>query len=100
MPDPRDNPPTDDIARNAAKFIKAARKRLGLTQAELGAALGSAYRFTITRYETGERKPSLAVMLAIKYLLTQHVRAELRRKRVAKAAQDRAGLSGTKKPRP
>ncbi len=53
------------------KQLRAARAKLGLTQAQLGARLNVDMR-TIRKWEAGDRKIPGAVVLAMKYL-AEHV---------------------------
>jgi DNA-binding XRE family transcriptional regulator len=62
-----------------AEFIRDARERLAITQAELGRRIGRTRR-TIIRYEKGDEVP-IAVKLAIERLLSQSRRAATKKKR-------------------
>jgi len=53
------------------QFIKSARIKLGMTQAELAAALGIERR-SVMRYEQGRRRITQTTALAIKQVLAQH----------------------------
>jgi transcriptional regulator with XRE-family HTH domain len=65
------------MAMDTARFVKRARIKLGLTQAELGEKVGKERR-TIMRYERGEDLPA-AVHLAIKHLLSMSEQREQQR---------------------
>jgi putative transcriptional regulator len=54
--------------------IKESRKRAGLTQGQLAAAVGVG-RVSIARVETGTRKPSMALALKIARELGESVEA-------------------------
>jgi transcriptional regulator with XRE-family HTH domain len=45
-------------------FVRAHRRRLGLTQAELAALLGVASSTTVSRIERSKRTPTTSVMIA------------------------------------
>ncbi len=51
--------------------IKAARLRLGMTQAELAEALGYAHKQSISDLERGVNKPPTAVQMLLKMLIAQ-----------------------------
>jgi DNA-binding transcriptional regulator YiaG len=51
--------------------IKAARLRLGMTQAELAKALGYAHKQSISDLERGVNKPPTAVQMLLKMLIAQ-----------------------------
>ena len=61
-------PPAQRQRKTSAEFVRSARERLGLTQAELGDKLGLERR-TIMRYETGSSHLKLHVRYALMYLL-------------------------------
>jgi DNA-binding transcriptional regulator YiaG len=49
--------------------IKAARLRLGMTQAELAQALGYAYKQSVSDLERGVMKPSKTVLILLEMML-------------------------------
>ena len=51
--------------------IKAARLRLGMTQAELAKALGYGHKPSISDLERGVNKPPTAVQMLLKMLIAQ-----------------------------
>jgi transcriptional regulator with XRE-family HTH domain len=55
---------------NTANSIRLARKKLGITQAELANDLGVASN-TVARWERGELTPRPIVLVALKGLLTK-----------------------------
>ena len=55
---------TRDTIAEIARRIVAARERLGLTQADLGAAAGCA-KGTVSRIERGEYVPAIGTLLAL-----------------------------------
>jgi DNA-binding transcriptional regulator YiaG len=52
--------------------VRAARKRLGMSQAALGAALGASTR-TVEDWEGARRTPPAMLELALKWLLAERV---------------------------
>ena len=81
-------------AKNTAQLVRRARKKLGLTQAELGERLGLERR-TIIRFEQGEHLPT-QTRLAIRHLMTLHNRKLERR---AKKMPPGIGGTPTKAPK-
>jgi DNA-binding transcriptional regulator YiaG len=53
--------------------IKAARLRLGMTQAELAEALGYAHKQSISDLERGVNKPPTAVQMLLKMMLERDI---------------------------
>ena len=51
--------------------IKAARLRLGMTQAELAQALGYAHKQSVSDLERGVMKPSKTVLILLEMLIAQ-----------------------------
>jgi transcriptional regulator with XRE-family HTH domain len=66
------------IAFARGETIRMARTRMRMTQHELGQALDSLTTTTISRYETGTRMAPLMTVMAVRYLLLQHIRKILR----------------------
>jgi DNA-binding XRE family transcriptional regulator len=79
----------DPLALARGDIIRIARMRMGLTQHELGQALGSLTKVTLCRYEQGQRMPPLITVMAVKYLLLQHVRKIMREHRRAHKSQQK-----------
>jgi transcriptional regulator with XRE-family HTH domain len=58
-----------------AAEVRAARLRLGMTQAELAEALGYAHKQSISDLERGVNKPPKAVQMLLRMLIAQSDRA-------------------------
>jgi DNA-binding transcriptional regulator YiaG len=58
--------------------FRAARLRLGMTQAELAVALGYTHKQVVSAIETGKRKPGTAVRLLLAALIAQSGRTTIR----------------------
>ena len=78
----------DPLALARGDVIRIARVRMELTQHELGLALGTLTKVTICRYEQGQRMPPLITVMAVKYLLLQHVRKIMRERRRARKSEE------------
>jgi DNA-binding XRE family transcriptional regulator len=81
--------------KTSAEFVRSARERLGLTQAELANKL-ELERRTIMRYETGSSHLKLHVRYALMYLLS----TRRHKKRAAQGGEARRQrVRGTPQPR-
>ena len=58
-------PNANEMIQHLSSYVRSHRKRLGLTQAELGFLVGENNQSNITRYESGKRLPSAPILLAL-----------------------------------
>lgn len=56
------------MIQHLASHVRPYRKRLGLTQAELGRIVCESNQSSIARYESGERYPPFEVSMALRHL--------------------------------
>lgn len=56
--------------KNTMRFVRSARKRLGLSQDDFARLIGVA-RYSVSDYETGRCQPSGALVLRIQEILSK-----------------------------